>query len=24
MDMPYKRLWSDSLMTTTPIIVIRP
>ncbi len=24
MDMPYKRLWSDSLMTTTPLIVIRP
>ena len=23
MDMPYKRLWSDSLMTTTPLIVIR-
>ena len=24
MDMEYKRLWSDSLMTTTPLIVIRP
>ena len=24
MDMPYKRLWSDSIMTTTPLIVIRP
>ena len=23
MDMPYKRLWSDSLMTTTPLILVR-
>lgn len=23
MDMPYKRLWSDGLMTTTPMVVLR-
>lgn len=23
MDMPYKRLWSDELMTTTPMVIVR-